>query len=39
MNRKRLKETGNYLAMVILIMEFPVFSVLFRPGVLGIPAA
>jgi hypothetical protein len=29
MNRKRLKETGNYLAMVILlIMEFPVFSFL-----------
>ena len=28
MNRKRLKETGNYLAMVLLIMEFPVFSFL-----------
>ena len=28
MNRKLLKETEDYLALVILIMEFPVFSFL-----------
>ena len=28
MNRKLLKETGNYLALAILVLEFPVFSFL-----------
>ena len=26
MNMKRLKKNGNFLAMIILVMEFPVFS-------------